>query len=57
MTHPFKPCHCQTLAGWYYEVRISEVESCGISYCDIGGLAIGVTKQSGLVEIFSGICC
>lgn len=36
----------KTLAGWYYEVRISEVESCGISYCDIGGLAIGVTKQS-----------
>lgn len=33
-------------AGWYYEVRLCEVESRGMSYGSVGGLGIGVTKQS-----------
>ncbi|CAL1152843.1 unnamed protein product [Cladocopium goreaui] len=33
-------------AGWYYEVRVCEVESRGMSYGSVGGLGIGVTKQS-----------
>ena len=42
-----KRCHpTQISAGWYYEVRVCEVESRGMSYGSVGGLGIGVTKQS-----------
>jgi hypothetical protein len=48
----------QISAGWYYEVRLCEVESRGMSYGSVGGLGIGVTKQSASQSsgIFSGIC-
>ena len=58
--HPTAISPTQISAGWYYEVRVCEVESRGMSYGSVGGLGIGVTKQSAELGdcwgIFSGMC-